>query len=71
MPLSESHQLVSLDDRNVSFSHQARASLVRHGEKILAEVPATLRRVRMVLLIVSISISAFLAGLLVLLWRLT
>jgi hypothetical protein len=53
------------------FTDQARASLVRCGEQILAEVPATLRRLRTMLLVVSIAISLFLAGLLVVLWRLT
>jgi hypothetical protein len=71
MPRSDSHPLVSWDDHTVRFAEHARASLVRHGEQILAEVPATLRRVRTVLLVLSLAFSAFLAGLLVVLWRLT
>ena len=71
MPLSNSYPLLSRDDHSVRFAEHARTSLLRHGEQILAEVPATLRRVRMVLLVVSIAIPAFLMGLLVVLWRLT
>jgi hypothetical protein len=70
MPRSDSRQLV-WDDHAIGFTDQARTSLVRHGERILAEVPATLRRLRTMMLVVSIAVSAFLAGLLVVLWRLT
>ena len=41
------------------------------SEQILAELPATLRRLRLFLLVLTISVPAFLAGLLALLaWRL-
>ena len=72
MPRSDSHPLVSWGDDHASrFTEQARTSLVRHGEQILAEVPATLRRLRTMLLVLTIAVTAFLAGLLVVLWRLT
>lgn len=41
MPLTDDHQLVSWDDHTVTFGQQARATLLRHGDQILAEVPAT------------------------------
>ena len=45
-------------------------ALVR-GEELLAEVPATLRRLRLFLLVAAISLPAFLAALLALaIWRL-
>jgi hypothetical protein len=69
MPRSDSHQLIWGD--HATFTDQARTSLVRHSERILAEVPATLRRVRTMLLVLTIAVTAFLAGLLVVLWRLT
>jgi hypothetical protein len=40
------------------------------AETILAEVPRTLRRVGLLLLMLSISVPVFLVGLLVVLWRL-
>jgi hypothetical protein len=40
------------------------------AETILAEVPRTLRRVGLLLLVLSISVPVFLLGLLVVLWRL-
>ena len=45
--------------------------MIHHGEKILAEIPSTLRRLRTMLLVVTISIPVFLAVLLLLVWRLT
>jgi hypothetical protein len=71
MSRSTVHPLLSLDHQPVPFAEHARTRLLRHGEHILAEVPATLRRVRMVLLVVAVTIPAFLFGLLVVLWRLT
>jgi hypothetical protein len=70
MPLSDSSPLWSVDDQPVRWAEHPRTRLLRHGEAILAEVPATLRRVRTALLVLSIAIPAFLVGLLVVLWRL-
>jgi hypothetical protein len=70
MPLSDGRHLASWDTHTVRFTEQARPRLVRYGEQILAEVPATLRRLRTMLLVVSIAIPVFLVGLLVVLWRL-
>ena len=70
MPQSDSHPLVSWGEHAPTFTEQARTSLARHGEQILAEVPATLRRLRTTLLVLSIAVPVFFAGLLVVLWRL-
>jgi hypothetical protein len=51
------------------FSHQARTLALHHGERILGEVPTMLRRVGLFMLVMSITIPAFLAGLLVVLWH--
>jgi hypothetical protein len=71
MPSSTMHPLFSRDDRPVTFAEHAGTRLLHHGERILAEVPAVLRRVRMVLLVLAVTIPAFLFGLLIVLWRLT
>lgn len=47
-----------------------RAIVAHHAEQILAEVPATLRRLRTLLLVLSVSVPLFLIGLVVVLWRL-
>lgn len=52
------------------FSHQARSLALHHGDRILREVPTTLRRVGLFVLVMTIAIPAFLAGLLIVLWRL-
>jgi hypothetical protein len=51
------------------FAHQARTLVLHHGERILGEIPTTLRRVRHFIVVMSITIPAFLAGLLVVLWH--
>jgi hypothetical protein len=53
-----------------AFAHHMRVVVAHHGERILAEVPRTLRRVSLFLLVLTISIPAFLAALLVVLWHL-
>jgi hypothetical protein len=62
--------VVAPDDRGVTFTHHARTMVLHHGEKILTEIPKTMRRVALLLLVLSISIPVFLVGLLVVLWRL-
>ena len=48
-----------------------REVALARGEELLAEVPATLRRLRLFLLVAAISLPAFLAALLaVVIWRL-
>jgi hypothetical protein len=54
---------------NPTVSQHAVAVALHHGEKILAEVPHTLRRVALLLLVLSVSIPVFLVGLLIVLWR--
>jgi hypothetical protein len=62
--------LVVAHDGSATLTQHARTIVLHHGERILAEIPATLRRVALLMLVLSISIPAFLAGLLVVLWRL-
>jgi len=57
-------------DRPVTFSQQARTITLQHGEKILSEIPRTLRRVGQLLLVLAITIPVFSVGLLVVLWHL-
>jgi hypothetical protein len=55
----------------VTLSERLRDAAATRGEQFLAELPATLRRLRLLLLVLSISVPLFLAGLLALLtWRL-
>jgi hypothetical protein len=55
----------------VTLSERLREAAVVRGEQLLAELPATLRRLRLFLLVLSISLPVFLAALLALLvWRL-
>ena len=53
-----------------AFSQHARMVVAHHGERILAEVPKTLRRIGLFFLITAISIPVFMVGLLVVLWHL-
>jgi hypothetical protein len=52
-----------------TFTHQARTLALHHGERILGEIPTTVRRVGLFMLVMTITIPAFLAGLLVVLWH--
>jgi hypothetical protein len=52
------------------FAQHARTVVAHHGERILAEIPTTLRRLGTFLLVLSISIPVFFVGLLVVLWHL-
>ena len=55
----------------MTISERLRQAAAARGEQLLAELPATLRRLRLLLLVLSISVPLFLAGLLALLaWRL-
>jgi hypothetical protein len=54
-----------------SLPANGSAAVVAHlAETILAEVPRTLRRIGLLLLVLSISVPVFLVALLVVLWRL-
>jgi hypothetical protein len=53
----------------VSFAREARTIALHHGEKILVEIPRALRRFSQFMLVMAITIPAFLAGLLVVLWH--
>jgi hypothetical protein len=52
------------------LAKRARTVVAHHGERILAEIPTTLRRLGMLFLVLSISIPVFFVGLLVVLWHL-
>jgi hypothetical protein len=65
---SDSHPLPAHYE-STTFAHQARTIALFHGERILGEIPTTLRRVGLFMLVMSITIPAFLAGLLVVLWH--
>ena len=54
----------------VTLSQHGRTILLHHGEHILAEIPKTLRRFGMLMMMLTISIPIFFAGLLVVLWHL-
>jgi hypothetical protein len=59
---------------NDAFSRRAiwnriRAAAVDAGEGALRELPSTLRRLRTLLLVLSITVPVFLGGLLVVLWH--
>jgi hypothetical protein len=55
----------------MTLSERLRDAAAVRGEQLLAELPATLRRLRLFLLVLSISVPVFLAALLTLLaWRL-
>lgn len=55
---------------NTAFANHARTVVAHHGERILAEVPTTLRRIGQLFLVLAITIPAFCAGLLFVLWHL-
>jgi hypothetical protein len=54
----------------IAFRERLRGVVAHHSEEILAEVAPALRRVRTLLLVLTISIPAFFAGLLVVFWHL-
>jgi hypothetical protein len=55
----------------VTLSERLREAAAVRGEQFLAELPATLRRLRLFLLVLSISVPVFLAAVVALLaWRL-
>jgi hypothetical protein len=53
-----------------TFNNHARTVVAYHGERILAEVPTTLRRVGQLLLVLAVTIPVFCAGLLFVFWHL-
>lgn len=55
---------------SADFAQHARTVVAHHGERILAEIPTTLRRIGLLFLVVAITIPAFLAALMVVLWHL-
>ncbi len=50
----------------LSMAGRLRQAAARHGEQVIAEIPATLRRFRLVLAVVAVAVPAFLLGILVL-----
>ena len=55
---------------NAAFANHARTVVAHHGERILAEVPTTLRRIGQLFLVLAVTIPAFCVGLLFVLWHL-
>ena len=53
-----------------SLTGELQSIAIRHVGEILAELPPTVRRVRMLLLVLTISIPLFLGALIVVLWQL-
>jgi hypothetical protein len=53
-----------------SHAHHPRRVMAIHSVRILAEIPTTLRRLSLLLLVLAISIPIFFAGLLIILWQL-
>jgi hypothetical protein len=53
-----------------AFAEHARVVVAHHGERILAEIPTTLRRIGLFFLVLSISLPVFFAGLLYVIWHL-
>ena len=70
MTRSETQVLMKASTDSATFSQQARTLTLHHGERILREIPTTLRRVGQFMLVMAITIPLFLAGLLVVLWHL-
>jgi hypothetical protein len=67
---STTPHLAAPHDERVGYAQQARTLALYHGEKILIEIPRTLRRFRQFMFMMNITIPLFLAGLLVVLWHL-
>ena len=67
MSRSESRPVPSPRYEGGTFAHQARTLALHHGDRILGEIPTTLRRVGLFMFVMTITIPAFLAGLLVVL----
>jgi hypothetical protein len=63
------HPLPHARYESATFVHEARTLALHHGNRILGEIPTTLRRVGLFVLVMTITIPAFLAGLLVVLWH--
>jgi len=55
---------------NAALAQHARTTIAYHGERILAEIPRTLRRIGLLVMVLAVTIPVFSAGLLVVLWRL-
>ena len=55
---------------NHGILHHLRDMAARHAEELLAEMPATLRRLRTLILVITIAVPVFLAALVFVLWRL-
>ena len=56
--------------RTLTLGQHLRMIVVRHTEEILAEVAPTLRRLRTLLLVATISIPIFMVGFVAVLWHL-
>jgi hypothetical protein len=64
------HDLHGTETSTKAIARRLRVVAGQRAEEFLSEVPATMRRVRTLLLVLSIAIPAFLLGLIVVLWHL-
>jgi hypothetical protein len=64
------HELHGTETSTKAIARRLRVVAGERAEEFLAEVPATMRRLRTLLLVLSIAIPAFLLGLIVVLWHL-
>ena len=69
-PTPSVHQPYGGEPTTRAIARRLRVVAGQRAEEFLAEVPATLRRVRTLLLVLSIAVPAFSLGLIVVLWRL-
>ena len=64
------HEPKGTETSTKAIARRLRVVAGQRAEEFLAEVPATMRRLRTLLLVLSITIPVFLLGLVVVLWRL-
>jgi hypothetical protein len=50
--------------------NRLRLAASRHGEELIAELPGTVRRIRTLILVMTVAVPVFLVALVVVLWRL-
>ncbi|HYT78717.1 MAG TPA: hypothetical protein VEQ37_05600 [Actinomycetota bacterium] len=64
------HEPRGTETSTKAIARRLRAVAGQRAEEFLAEVPATMRRLRTLLLVLSLAIPAFLVGLIAVLWHL-
>ena len=64
------HELQETETSTKAIARRLRVVAGQRAEEFLSEVPATMRRLRTLVLVLSIAIPAFLLGLILVLWHL-